>query len=113
MLKPQLLNLLAVIKNILSNQEVIKEQTGMLVKLVYELKRTAEESPSLPLETLPIATLQDLQILESQLQDQEFKKTGNAYLYNILLSNYTMAHPVSLSKTYCLFLLKIQDINIL
>lgn len=30
--------------------------------------------------------------------------SGNVYLYNILLSNYTMAHPVSLS--YCLFLLK-------
>lgn len=79
---------------------------GILVKLVYELKGTAEESPSLPPETLPITTLQDLQVLEGQLHDHEFKKTLVMYMYNTLLSNYTVAHPVSLSKTCHLFLLR-------
>uniref|UniRef100_A0A8C9ZIS3 DUF4806 domain-containing protein n=1 Tax=Sander lucioperca TaxID=283035 RepID=A0A8C9ZIS3_SANLU len=65
---------LAVIRTILTNQEVIKEQMGILVKLVYDLKGTAEESSSLPLETFPMASLHDLQVLEGQLQDQEFKK---------------------------------------
>ncbi|KAL6454909.1 hypothetical protein MHYP_G00362120 [Metynnis hypsauchen] len=66
---------LAVIRKFLTNQEIIKEQMGILVKLVYELKGNTEESPSLPPESLPIATLKDLQVLEGQLQDQEFKKT--------------------------------------
>ncbi|XP_031140219.1 uncharacterized protein LOC116039527 [Sander lucioperca] len=64
----------SVIRTILTNQEVIKEQMGILVKLVYDLKGTAEESSSLPLETFPMASLHDLQVLEGQLQDQEFKK---------------------------------------
>ncbi|KAL6455355.1 hypothetical protein MHYP_G00362060 [Metynnis hypsauchen] len=65
----------SVIRKFLTNQEIIKEQMGILVKLVYELKGNTEESPSLPPESLPIATLKDLQVLEGQLQDQEFKKT--------------------------------------
>ncbi|KAK7158523.1 hypothetical protein R3I94_004984 [Phoxinus phoxinus] len=65
----------SVIRTILTNQEVIKDQMGILVKLVHQLKGTAEESPSLPPETLPVATLQELLVLEGQLLDQEFKKT--------------------------------------
>ncbi|XP_026064732.1 uncharacterized protein LOC113047568 [Carassius auratus] len=65
----------SVIRTILTNQEVIKDQMGILVKLVHQLKGTAEESPSLPPETLPVATFQELLVLEGQLLDQEFKKT--------------------------------------
>ncbi|XP_052445061.1 uncharacterized protein LOC127986833 isoform X2 [Carassius gibelio] len=66
---------ISVIRTILTNQEVIKDQMGILVKLVHQLKGTAEESPSLPPETLPVATLQELLVLEGKLLDQEFKKT--------------------------------------
>ncbi|KAL6455011.1 hypothetical protein MHYP_G00365470 [Metynnis hypsauchen] len=75
----------SVIRKFLTNQEIIKEQMGILVKLVYELKGNTEESPSLPPESLPIATLKDLQVLEGQLQDQEFKKTLVMYICIITL----------------------------
>lgn len=80
-----LITVLAVIRTILTNQEVIKDQMGILVKLVHQLKGTAEESPSLPPETLPVATLQELLVLEGKLLDQEFKKTLVMYIGTIPL----------------------------
>ncbi|XDV16633.1 hypothetical protein PO909_016259 [Leuciscus waleckii] len=63
------------IRKILANQEMIKEQMGTLVKLVYDLKKisTTEDSPTLNTECFPLSSFQQLQVIEGQLQQEDYK----------------------------------------
>ncbi|XP_026112470.1 uncharacterized protein LOC113091275 isoform X2 [Carassius auratus] len=63
------------IRKILANQEMIKEQMGTLVKLVYDLKKlsTTEDSPTLNTDCFPLSSFQQLQVMEGQLQQEDYK----------------------------------------
>ncbi|XDV26152.1 hypothetical protein PO909_029930 [Leuciscus waleckii] len=63
------------IRKILANQEMIKEQMGTLVKLVYDLKKlsTTEDSPTLNTDCFPLSSFQQLQVIEGQLQQEDYK----------------------------------------
>ncbi|XP_067274662.1 uncharacterized protein [Pseudorasbora parva] len=63
------------IRKILANQEMIKEQMGTLVKLVYDLKKlsTADDSPTLDSSCFPLSSFQQLQVIEGQLQQEDYK----------------------------------------
>lgn len=66
---------IAWIRKILANQEMIKEQMGTLVKLVYDLKKlsTTEDSPTLNTDCFPLSSFQQLQVMEGQLQQEDYK----------------------------------------
>ncbi|KAI7806182.1 hypothetical protein IRJ41_001717, partial [Triplophysa rosa] len=65
----------AVIRKILANQEIVKEQICTLIKLVYNLKTlsVAEDSPTLNSDNFPISRHQQLQEIEGQLQQEDFR----------------------------------------
>ncbi|XP_065104072.1 uncharacterized protein [Paramisgurnus dabryanus] len=65
----------AVIRKLLANQEIIKDQMGTLVKLVYDLKKlsTAEDSPTVNSDNFPINGHQQLQYIEGQLEQEDFR----------------------------------------
>ncbi|KAI7804055.1 hypothetical protein IRJ41_022610, partial [Triplophysa rosa] len=65
----------AVIRKIQANQEIVKEQMGTLIKLVYDLKTlsVAEDSPTLNSDNFPIIHHQQLLEIEGQLQQEDFR----------------------------------------
>ncbi|CAM4573266.1 unnamed protein product [Leuciscus chuanchicus] len=75
------------IRKILANQEMIKEQMGTLVKLVYDLKKlsTTEDSPTLNTDCFPLSSFQQLQVIEGQLQQEDYKTAVVLYDYSYLL----------------------------
>lgn len=50
---------------------------GTLVKLVYDLKKlsTTEDSPTLNTDCFPMSSFQQLQVMEGQLQQEDYKTT--------------------------------------
>ena len=48
---------------------------GTLVKLVYDLKKwsTTEDSPTLNTDCFPLSSFQQLQVIEGQLQQEDYK----------------------------------------
>lgn len=77
------------------NQEIIKEQMGTLVKMVYDLKKlsTTEDSPTMNTDSFPISSLQQLQMIEGQLQQEDFKMA--LVRFYILLKNSVLTFAFS------------------